>query len=110
VNTVVNKLLDVDRQARQMLDDAKQYYENTIEEISRGKEDIRQSYADRAAGHVAGVRQSETVSVEETVEKIHNDAAEKTRILNETFNLHHQEWEDELFRRCTGSAVPGGEA
>jgi hypothetical protein len=100
VNTVVNKLLDVDRQARQRLDDAKLYYEKTIEEIGRGKEEIRQSYADRAATHVAAVRQSETTNVEETVAKIQRDVAEKTRILGETFDLHHLEWEEELFRRC----------
>jgi hypothetical protein len=92
-----------------MLDDTKQYYEKTIEEIDRGKEEIRQSYADRAAGHVAAVYQSETTAVEETVSKIQTDAAEKTRILNETYDLHHREWEDELFARCIRQTVASGE-
>jgi hypothetical protein len=93
-----------------MLDDARQYYEKTIEEIDRGKEEIRQSYADRATNHVAGVRQSETTNVDEMVAKIHSEAAEKIRTLNEIFDLHHQEWEEELFRRCIRRDIPDGEA
>lgn len=107
MNTVVGKLLDVDRRARQLLDDAKQYYEKTIEELDREKEAIREKYAEKAAAHIADVRHAETAAVEEAVAKITADSAEKTRRLNETFEKNHAAWENELFERCVRQVTPG---
>ncbi|MDL2233352.1 hypothetical protein LJC63_07205 [Ruminococcaceae bacterium OttesenSCG-928-L11] len=111
MNTVVNKLLDVDRRARQLLDDAKQYYDKTIEELDKEKEQIREKYAEKAAQHVADVRQTESAHVEDSVNRLGADTAEKISRLEQVYEESHQKWEDELFRRCVEKAsgqVSGG--
>lgn len=105
MNTMVNKLLDVDRQARQLLDEAKQYYEKTIEEIDREKEEIRQRYTERATGRVERVRQSETANLEEAISKIKAGTAEKYRRMEALYDARHTQWEEALFLRCIRKAV-----
>ena len=47
MNTVVNKLLDVDRDARRIVDEAQQYYDNTMEEIETEKKKMLAVFKDR---------------------------------------------------------------
>lgn len=100
MNTVVGKLLDTDRQARQLLDDARQYYEKTIEEIGKEKEHLLQKYTEKAEKHLEDVRRDEASAADEAITAIKSDSGEKNRVMEEIFQKNHGAWENEIFARC----------
>jgi vacuolar-type H+-ATPase subunit H len=99
MDTVVSKLLYTDRQARQALDEAKQYYDRTIEEIGREKERILQDHLERAEKHLAEARQAETAQVDESVAKINSNRDARIRALEENYEENHERWVDEMLAR-----------
>ncbi|MDR2931492.1 MAG: hypothetical protein LBV27_00115 [Oscillospiraceae bacterium] len=107
MNTVVSRLLDVDRQARQILDEAKQYYERTHEEISRERERIREQYTERAEMHIADVRGSETAAVDDAVTKANQESAEKIKRMEDIYDSEHEKWEQYLFEQCVKRVSAG---
>ena len=100
--TVVDKLLEIDRRARQTIDEAQQYYDNTLKETERDCEALREEYHHKVEAHLEQVRQ-----IEESA------ARERTLAIRERFNLieaelssaweeNHTVWEQELYERCVG--------
>ncbi|GHU79727.1 hypothetical protein FACS1894191_3190 [Clostridia bacterium] len=100
MNTVVNKLLEIDRQARQTLDDARQYYEKTLEETGRERERLLGKYAARAENHLADVTASETAIVEDAVARISAGRDGKISAVETNYLQNHTRWEQEIFDRC----------
>lgn len=101
MDTVVNKLLDMDKQARQILDEAKQYYDRTIEEIENEKQAITKLYNDKAHAHIEAVRTAETADAEDSIATIRARTTILCQGLDQIWNDHHEQWENELFARCT---------
>lgn len=100
MNTAVGKLLEVDRQARQILDEAKAYYEKTAEEIDRERERIRTQYTRRAETHIAELRVSEALAVDEAISKMDAEKAGIIAHMEEIYESSRREWEDAMFKAC----------
>ena len=100
MNTVVSKLLEVDRQARQLLDEARQYYDKTIEEIETEKEKLLADYAEKAALHIADVQGAESAQADDSAARIAQEAGAKIQALEEIWSQSHKQWEDTMFERC----------
>lgn len=102
MDSVVNKLLDVDRQARQILDEAQQYYDKTIKDLAAEKQKMTADYESREKQYLDKVRVSESVSVTEASAEIESRYESLTAELDNTFESLHPAWEDELFQKCVG--------
>lgn len=104
METVVDKLLEVDRKARRMIDDAQQYYEGTLKEIEVEKKRILQSYTDRAKAHLDDVKANEEAAKAEQLAEIQNQFGALSQKLTDRYNDKHEWWEDELVKRVLAGA------
>lgn len=99
---MVNKLLDVDKQARQILDDARQYYDRTISDIETEKQKMLEEYERKAKQHLDNIRNSESDSVTAAAAEVKELYSRLTAEMDETFEKNRAAWVDELFTKCVG--------
>lgn len=102
MNTIINQLLDVDREARMILDEARQYYDNTIDEIAAEKKHMLERYEEKAAEHLNNVCHSESSGVSDEISALGRQYSGLTAAIDAVFAQNRGCWEDELFRRCVG--------
>lgn len=102
MNTIVNKLLDADKQARQLLDDAQQYYDRTLTEIQEEKKKLLQAYTEKADLHISELESKLTEEVEDVIEAVRKRTASTVAAMDQRYDRLHQEWEDQLAQRCMG--------
>jgi len=95
-------LLDVDKDARRIVDDAQQYYDKTMEEIETEKKKMLADYQQREKRRLEELKRSEEAKVRADTEKIKQRYAALTDELNKTFEASRVKWEDELFEKCMG--------
>ncbi|MCL2035584.1 MAG: hypothetical protein FWG94_12775 [Oscillospiraceae bacterium] len=100
MNTVVNKLLDVDRDARRIVDEAQQYYDNTMEEIETEKKKMLAVFKDREKRRVEELERLEDEKVLKDTGKIKQRYAALTEELLRAFEDSHAKWEYELYEKC----------
>lgn len=102
MNTVVNKLLSVDKHARGILEEAQNYYDKTIADIEIEKIKIAAEHEEKAQDHYKKVDAAERDAVacaeKETSEKYSRLTAE----MDEIFEKEHTKWEDTIFMNCIG--------
>lgn len=99
VNTTVNKLLDVDREARQMLDEAQQYYDRTLREIETEKEAMRADFTRKARQHLEELETAQAQELEETAGAVRSRAAGLRAAMEARYEQNHAQWEEELYRK-----------
>lgn len=102
MNTVVNKLLDVDKQARLMLDEAQQYYDRTLADIEAEKQKIAAVYENKAKAHYNEIEAAEHAAIDDAEKENGEKYARLTAEMDEIFEKEHINWENELFARCVG--------
>lgn len=102
LNTIVDKLLDVDREAREILDAAQQYYDKMVEEIDTGKQKILKQYQDKANRHISDVRMVKRAEADEVIQEIRSNYDEIAEALETQYRQNRAQWEQELFARCIG--------
>lgn len=98
MNTVVNKLLDVDREARQMLDEAQQYYDRTIQEIEREKQRMLNEFNHKAETHIQELSEEQSAELSEAVSAVNARTQAVRDAMQAHYNQHHIGWEDEIYR------------
>lgn len=102
LNTVVNKLLDVDKQARLILDEAQQYYDRTLVDIEAEKQKITTDYENKAKAHYDKIEAAEHAAIVDAEKETGEKYARLTAEMDEIFEKGHVGWENELFARCVG--------
>lgn len=100
MESVVGKLLDVDKEARMILDDAQQYYDKTVEEIAEEKKRMKVDYEQRAKKHLDNILIAETAAAEDAAAKIREQYGQLTADIDGVYEQNHSKWEDELYKRC----------
>lgn len=103
MNTVVNKLLDVDKEARQLLDDAQQYYDRTLQEIEQEKVKLHDAYAEKGETHIRELQAEQAGEVDEVVGEVRRRTGELRQAMEARYNEYHRQWEDALFNRTIGA-------
>lgn len=102
LNTIVNKLLDVDKEARLILDEAQQYYDKTIEEIDKEKQAMQVAYIAKGDAHIEQLRSAEQQNTEDSIAGIQKKYAVLTQQIEDSYNQNHLSWETALFEKCVG--------
>lgn len=100
MDTMVNRLLDVDRQAKQILEEARQYHDKTLEELEQEKKRILGEYTEKANRHIEDARASDNTDADDAVGAIRQRYAALTEKLEALYAAEHAGWEYELLRRC----------
>lgn len=102
MNIEVNKLLDVDKQARLIIDEAQQYYDRTLSDIEAEKQKLMAEYEKKAKAHYDKIEAAERESSAIATKEIEEKYARLTAEMDEAFEKGHASWEDGLFVRCIG--------
>lgn len=102
LNTMMNQLLDVDKEARQILDDAQQYYDRTLLDIQEEKKRLREHYNEKAAQHLGILTSTQTAEVDEAVNKLRDRTTVLLEAMNARYDQYRQQWVDELTEKCIG--------
>lgn len=105
LNTVVNKLLDVDKQARLILDEAQQYYDRVLTDIEAEKQRLTTEYENKAKMHYEKIEETERSAIIDSAKEIEEKYARLTAEMNEIFEKEHVNLENELFARCVGDKL-----
>lgn len=102
MNTVVDKLLEVDKEARRMLDEAQQYYDNTLAELEDEKRRMWESYAAKAKLHLETLEAEQQQEVAEVVAEVRERTARLIRTMEDHYERNHRQWEDGLVAGVIG--------
>lgn len=102
MNTVVSQLLDIDKEARMILDEAQQYYNKTIEELALEKKELVDKYNQKARAHLESVQKTAQAAASEASAENDKLYARLKQELEERFSENRAAWEDELVKRCLG--------
>jgi F0F1-type ATP synthase membrane subunit b/b' len=105
VETVVDQLLEIDRKARQAIDEAQQYYDNTMKEIEAEKKRIVEKHIRHAEERIAGVRKIEEQALAEKRAELAAECGVLERKLDAAFEAEHEGYVNAMFRRILAGEV-----
>lgn len=94
------KLLELDRQARALMEEATAYQEQARADAQAQKDALLGELEEHAAAHIRTVRETETAVTAREAEALEKHYSALSRQLEESYSHSRQAWEDELARRC----------
>ena len=100
MDTPVGRLLDLDAKAQSIVDEAQQYYDDTLQEIKREKQLMQERYRDNASSHIEQARRTEENIVAEQRESIRVHFTELQERLDERYNAERNKWIHRLVSHC----------
>lgn len=94
------KLLELDREAQSLMEEAAAYREASRADTQAQKDAMLREFEAHAAAHTEAVRQTEAQGAAQEAERLRRSYAALRQGLEDTYRTRHQHWEDELVRRC----------
>lgn len=102
MNTNVNRLLELDRAARQMLDEAQQYYDRTLYETEEEKKKMLADYSERGKLHIEALKNELDDEVSETLQQVRSRTAAIDDEMKKAYEINEHQWVSEIVSRCLG--------
>ena len=102
MDAVINQLIDLDKQARKMVEDATVYLNDTLAGIDSQVDQFKKNYVEEAQHRIQLIQQEERDLADDSCRRLADRYRQLQDQMDQRFAAHRQEWEDELFRRCTG--------
>ena len=102
MNTDVQKLVEVDREACRKKSEAQEYYDKTLREIQAEKQKLQESYNQKASLRVQEVKDAESAALEASYNQVKKRYAEKESSLYSAWNENFERWVTQLTDKCLG--------
>ncbi len=102
MDEIINKILDIDRQAEERLLQAEKDKIKILNEAKLQEMEIKENCILRADDRIEKVESSEKKSADEQIEKITSEMKAKMADLDKLFNDNKEKWENEIFHRIVG--------
>ncbi len=102
MDMILGQLVDVDRKARAVVEEAEEYLETTMANMEREVEAYKESYTERAVHRIGIVRDQEGAVSQKATQDIAARYAQLMENLEQTYEERHVQWEEELFNKCIG--------
>lgn len=102
MDEIINKILDIDRQAEERLLQAEKDKIKILNEAKLQEMKIKENCILRADDRIEKVELSEKQSADEQIEKITSEMKAKMADLDKLFNDNKEKWENEIFHRIVG--------
>jgi hemerythrin-like domain-containing protein len=96
----VTRLLDTDKQARDILEDAQDYYARTLHDIESEKKRLARTYERRMEQRLSEIDSSERTAVHTAAAEAKKRYAQLTQEMDIAYGQNRQRWEDALFNGC----------
>ena len=102
MDEIINKILDIDRQAEERLLQAEKDKTKILNEAKLQEMEIKENCILRADDRIEKVESSEKKSADEQIEKITLEMKAKMADLDKLFYDNKEKWENEIFHRIVG--------
>lgn len=99
-NSILDRLVELDRKACAMVEDAQEALEDTLANTERDTERFREEYTQKAIHRIGIVRDQEGQASQAELEDISRRYQSLMEGLEKTYQEHHAQWEEEIFQRC----------
>ena len=99
-NSVLERLVELDRRACAMVEDAQEALEDTLANTDRDMERFREEYTQKAVQRIGVVRDEEGKASQAELEDIARRYQSLMEGLERTYQERHAQWEEEIFQRC----------
>lgn len=100
MDQVIARLLEVDKEAAKLVDDARDELEKIKEAMEGEKLEFKQTYIDRAKRRIQLLEQEEKAHMDQASVQLEKYYEEKQIKLQEQYDEKHKEWEQAIFERC----------
>ena len=99
---MVERIVEMDKRARELTDEAKRLRVGSEDRIMAKKEELRQGYRDRAEERVELIKKAEARNAEVELKAILARQKEMERNLDELYRQKGDEWVASIVARATG--------
>ena len=99
-DNILARLVELDRKACTMVDDAQEELDDTLSNTERDMERFRQTYTEKAVQRIGVVRDQEGKASQAELEDIARRYQSLMEGLEKTYQERHTQWEEEIFQRC----------
>lgn len=99
-DNILARLVELDRKACAMVEDAQELLDDTLSHIERDMERFRESYTEKAIQRIGVIRDEEGKASQAELENIAQRYQSLMEGLERTYQERHTRWEEEIFQRC----------
>ena len=102
MDAAINQLIDLDKQARKMVEDATAYLNDTLAGIESQVDQFKKNYVEEASHRIQLIQEEEQALADENCRQLAQQYGQLRERMDQRFASCREDWEDQLFRRCTG--------
>ena len=99
---MIKRIVEMDRQARQITEQAQSAKLNSTAAIEKKKQKLRDEYFVQAQAQVEQNNEAEQAAAKTDWEKIQQQYSRRAQKLDEKFAANREKWVNELFERTIG--------
>ncbi|MCH4239800.1 MAG: hypothetical protein LKF71_06000 [Oscillospiraceae bacterium] len=100
---MIKEIVDIDREAQQITDEAQQEKLNSTEEVAKRREEIRATYLSRARKRIAKNEPVERAAAEKNWAATEKHYSEVRQKMESNYTAHGDEWVKALVSRVLGA-------
>lgn len=102
MDNAIGELIEMDKKARAMVDEANDYLSNTLNNMDRDVAEFRAGYKEKAMKRIGVIREQEGKLSEEALRDMAGRYDALMQNLEKSYENNHKQWEDELFYKVLG--------
>lgn len=99
---IIQKIIEIDRMAQQMTEDAQKLKEQSTASIEDDKKQLRDKYINAARQRMKVNEATEKKFLDETVSEIQKKRAKTEEQIKSIYNQNKQVWVDKIYNRVLG--------
>lgn len=102
MNVFVDKLLDLEKQAGELVEQARQYRDQVRREIQTEKDRLLDQYTRRAETRIEVVREGEADGLEDYLQRLREKTDSLRSAMNQTYESRREDWIARICERSVG--------
>lgn len=99
---MIERILEMDKAARRLTDEAQELRVNAEKEIELKKQQLHKDYLERAERKIEKLREEEEANAEKEMAAFRVKAQSIRDALNQSYNENHEKWVSDIFSQITG--------
>jgi len=103
MDTIIKELISYDRQAREILQEARQAKEKAEKELPEEEDKLYRDYLQRAKERTNRIQEQMEGSRRDDIAKMEESYQKESKRLEGIYEGNRERWIEELYRRCIGT-------
>lgn len=99
---IINQILEIDKLAVEKLDEANRHKSDVLLEIEKMKTQKNDELQEQATSRIEKAREVEKAYAQSKIEKIKQNNDKLIDSLNENYERHHLQWEEDIISSIIG--------